>query len=184
MKVFNPLDQCSQHFKYIDLIHCGKTQQKTQLENMPIDPRTIQAIEEISLTILDPVVEKFGEIKLTYGFCSNELLKHIKKNPSPSIAPQLDQHAGYELNSRNTPICKRLGFACDFYALNTDSLTLAKWISTDIRFDRLYYYGQDKPIHVSIAPDMSEAITLLKIHPSGKKVPRNMKKADFLQLLY
>ena len=122
MTNFDPLEKCSKYFKYIDFINCGETQNKVQLANTPVDIRTIKAIQEIATTILDPVVEQFGNITLTYGFCSNDLLKQIKKRPKPGIAPQLDQHAGYEVNSNNTAICKREGFACDFYVANIDSL--------------------------------------------------------------
>ena len=156
MSNFDPLKNCSKHFKYIDFIHCGTTQNKTQLINTPTDPRTIAAIKEIATTILDPVVEHFGEIKITYGFCSNELLQHIKKKPKPGIAPQLDQHAGYELNSKNKPICKREGFACDFYAKNINSLILAQWIIKHLPFDSLYFYGQNNPIHISIGPETKQ----------------------------
>ena len=123
MTTFKLLESCSHYFKYAHFINCGETQKSTKLENIPKDPRTIAAIRELATSILDPVVEQFGDIKLTYGFCSNELLQHIKKRSRPGIAPQLDQHAGYEVNSRNNPICKRPGFACDFYSVNTDSLT-------------------------------------------------------------
>jgi len=134
----------------------------------------------MAISILDPVVEQFGEIKLTYGLCSNDLLLHIKKRPSPGIAPQLDQHAGYEVNSKNNRICKRDGFACDFYALNTDSLTVAKWIVTHLPFDRLYFYGKNRPIHISIAPENSYAITLLEQAPTERRIPKNIKKEQFL----
>lgn len=176
---FNPLENCSKYFQYIDFIHCGKTQAQTQLANLPIDPRTIAAIEKIALTVLDPIVEQFGEIKLTYGFCSNNLLKQIKKCPSPGIAPQLDQHAGYEVNSRGTPICKRAGFACDFYVLNTDSLIVAQWIVNNLSFDRLYFYGKNRSIHISIAPKNSCAITLLAQSTTGRQIPKNIKKNPF-----
>ena len=178
---FDPLENCSKYFKYIDFIHCGETQSKTQLINSPKDPRTISAIKELATTILDPVVNQFGEIKLTYGFCSNDLLKQIKKRPKPGIAPQLDQHAGYELNSRNTPICKRAGFACDFYAISTDSLILAKWIISNLSFDRLYFYSKNRPIHISIGPEYNCAITMLEQSPSERRIPKNIKKEQFLQ---
>ena len=177
----DPLENCSKYFKYIDFIHCGETQSKTQLINSPKDPRTISAIKELATTILDPVVNQFGEIKLTYGFCSNDLLKQIKKRPKPGIAPQLDQHAGYELNSRNTPICKRAGFACDFYAVNIDSLLLTQWIIEHLQFDSLYYYGKNRPIHISIGPDNKGAITLLEKSPAGRRIPKNIKTKKFLQ---
>jgi len=108
------------------------------------------------------------------------LLLQIKKRPSPGIAPQLDQHAGYEVNSKRNRICKRDGFACDFYALNTDSLIVAKWIVTYLPFDRLYFYGKNRPIHISIAPENSFAITLLEQAPSERRIPKNIKKEQFL----
>lgn len=180
MPDFDALENCSKHFKYIDLIHCGETQNKTQLINSPKDPRTISAIKELATSILDPVVDQFGEINLTYGFCSNELLKQIKKRPKPGIAPQLDQHAAYEVNSRGNPICKREGFACDFYVINTDSLIVAKWIVSNLPFDRLYFYGKNRPIHISIAPENSHAVTLLEKSPTGRRIPKNIKIDPFL----
>ncbi|MCF7970009.1 MAG: hypothetical protein K9L22_02450 [Methylococcaceae bacterium] len=171
---------CSKHFKYLDFIDCGETQEKNQLVNSPKDPRTIAAIESLATGILDPVVEQFGELKLTYGLCANDLLLQIKKRPSPGIAPQLDQHAGYEVNSKNKRICQRDGFACDFYALNTDSLAVAKWIVMHLPFDRLYFYGKNRPIHISIAPENSFAITLLEQSPTERRIPKNIKKAQFL----
>jgi len=173
-------NSCSKHFKYSDFINCGETQNKTQLRNLPQDSRTIAAIESMAMSILDPVVENFGEIKLTYGLCANDLLLHIKKRPSPGIAPQLDQHAGYEVNSKNNRICKRDGFACDFYVPNTDSLTVAKWIVSHLLFDRLYFYGKNRPIHISIAPENSFSITLLEQAITERRIPKNIKKEQFL----
>jgi len=172
--------KCSQHFYYADLIQCGETQARTQIINTPRDPRTIQAIKDIALTILDPVVNQFGSLSLSYGFCSKELLKHIKKQLSPGIAPQLDQHAGYELNFKNNRICKRDGFSCDFYVTGIDSLTIAKWVVINLPFDRLYFYGKDRPLHISIAPDNNYAITLLEQSPSERCIPKNIKKDAFL----
>jgi len=179
-KNFNPSENCSKYFQYTNFIHCGKTQAQTQLANLPIDPRTIVAIEKIALTVLDPIVEQFGEIKLTYGFCSNDLLKQIKKRPKPGIAPQLDQHAGYEVNARGNPICKREGIACDFYVPDTDSLIVAKWIVNNLSFDRLYYYGKNRPIHISIAPINNRAVTLLEQSSAGRRIPKNIKNEPFL----
>jgi len=182
MTTLNLSEKCSKHFIYADLILCGETQEKTQLANLPKQSLTIEAIQELAVTILDPVVEHFGEIKLTYGFCSSELLKVIKRKPIPNIAPQLDQHSGYELNSRNNPICKRTGFSCDFYSDHTDSLTIAKWIVRNLTFDRLYFYGSDRSIHISVAPEMHKAITLLIKYTNRRTIPRNISINKFLQL--
>jgi len=173
-------DHCSKHFKYSDFTQCGTTQAKTLIANTAKDPRTFDAIKQMADLILEPLTENFGQLNLTYGLCTNKLLLQIKKKPSPGIAPQLDQHAGYELNSKNNRICKRDGFACDFYAINTDSLTLAKWVVTHLPFDRLYFYGKNRPIHISIAPENSFAITLLEQAPTERRIPKNIKKEQFL----
>lgn len=154
---------------------------KTQLKNSPKHTRTISAIKELATSLLVPVIEQFDEIKITYGFCSNELHKQIKKQPNPGIAPQLDHYAGYELNSKNTPICKREGFACDFYVARIDSLLLAKWIIENLKFDRLYFYGKNRPTHISIGSENKGAITLLEKSPTGHRIPKNIKTAQFLQ---
>ena len=60
--------------------------------------------------ILDPVIEYFGSIRLTYGFASVELNRHIARG----IAPKLDQHAACEHGARGILICDRGGAACDF----------------------------------------------------------------------
>ena len=182
MPNFDPLENCSKYFRYIDFIHCGETQALTQFPNIPQAHRSISAIKELATTILDPVFDQFGEIKLTYGFCSHELLKQINKRPKPGIAPQLDQHAAYEVNSKNTAICKRDGFACDFYAIHTDSLSLAQWIVGHLKFDSLYFYGKNRPIHISIGPENKKAITLLENSlATGLRIPKNIKTEKFLQ---
>jgi len=173
-------EHCSKHFKYSDFTQCGTTQAKTLAENSAKDPRTLEAIKELANLILEPITVNFGQINLTYGLCTNDLLLQIKKHPSPGIAPQLDQHAGYEVNSRGNRICKRDGIACDFFVSGVDSLSVAKWIVVNLPFDRLYFYGKDRPLHISIAPGNKYAITLLEQSPSERRIPKNIKKDAFL----
>ena len=87
---------CSRYFKYVDFIECSDTQKAMKIDNMPREQKTFASIAHLAQTILDPIKEKFGEIDLTYGLCSHNLQKHIKKN----VAPELDQHAGSEKNSK------------------------------------------------------------------------------------
>lgn len=47
-------------------------------------------------------------------------------------------------------------------------------------FDRLYFYGSDKPIHVSYGPEYSRNIVIMQIRKNGKKVPKNIAVSDFL----
>lgn len=171
---------CSKYFKFRDFFECGETQQQTKIKNYPQDPRTLSAIEQLAQTVLDPIVDQFGQIKITYGFSSNELSLQIKNKPKPGISPKIDQHAGYEKNSRDNLICKRPGFACDFYSINTDSLTVTKWIVNNLEFDRIYFYGKKRPIHISTGPELHSVITLIEKLASGRRIPRNIKKEEFL----
>ena len=129
-------------------------------------------------TVLDPIIDYFGMIKLTYGFCSSELAKQIPGR----IAPRLDQHAAHELNARLHPICSRLGVAVDFLIEDENMLEVAQWVVANTTFDRLYLYSDAQPLHVSVGPDCSREIVLMRISQSGRLMPRVMTQDDFLQL--
>jgi hypothetical protein len=96
---------CGRYLSYRQLIECGETQQRTRLANLPKDPDTFTALYELAINVLDPIIEYFGSIKLTYGFCSPELSRAI----SGGIAPSLDQHAAHEKNRKGSYVCPRLG---------------------------------------------------------------------------
>ena len=136
---------CSKFFKYRDLIECGETQETHSLQNLPVELKSYEAIRDLALNILDPVVEKFGHIKLTYGFSSLELLKKIPSR----ISPGNDQHAAHERRRTGRFVCPRLGAACDFKIENADMRWVAEWVYFNTPVDRLYFYGKDRPIHVS-----------------------------------
>jgi hypothetical protein len=132
---------CGRHLTYRHLIECGETQRRTGLANLPRQADTYTALYELATNVLDPVIDYFGMIELSYGFCSAELARAIPGR----IAPALDQHAGHELNRRNQPICKRLGAACDFLVTDEDMEAVALWVAANTPFDRLYFYGKDGP---------------------------------------
>lgn len=113
-------------------------------------------------------MDYFGGIELTYGFCSRELAKHIPGR----IDPSRDQHASHELNTRGNLICKRLGAACDFIVPDKSMLEVARWIVENTPFDRLYYYGDDKPLHVSYGPEHNQAIVVMTPGKSGRLIPK------------
>lgn len=98
---------CGRNLSYRQLIECGETQQTTGLANCPKQPDSYTALYDLAIHILDPVIDYFGMIRLSYGFCSHDLGKHINKR----VAPKLDQHAASELNSKKNLICPRLGAA-------------------------------------------------------------------------
>ena len=154
-----------------DLIECGETQLKLDLNNSPKQIESFDALFELIEQILNPVAKYLGDVQLSYGFCSLELSKHIHSR----IYPKLDQHSACELNNKGDLICQRKGASCDFYVQGLSSLTLAKWVSANTEFDRLYFYGEDLPIHVSYGPDHSKQIVTMTEGKSGKLIPKVVK---------
>ncbi|MCX7113346.1 MAG: DNA phosphorothioation-associated putative methyltransferase [Proteobacteria bacterium] len=163
----DPDRACSQYFTYRQLIECGETQAKTGLPNLPKQPDSYTALRDLAVNILDPVIEYFGMVKLTYGFSSPALARHIKGR----IAPKLDQHAACELNRKGEPVCPRLGAAVDFIVEDEDMEEVARWIIANLPYDRLYFYGKDRPIHVSYSEQPAkEAWEMREVN--GRRVPR------------
>ncbi|WP_318502981.1 hypothetical protein [Photobacterium leiognathi] len=149
--------------------------------NTPLNPETQKTIDLYYSTIIETLEKEFGEITITYGFTSLELYKRVQKLSPQHTAPNLDQHAGYELNSRNNRICKRDGLACDFLikGYENDMGTIAKYIVRHLPFDRLYFYGNNKPLHVSIGPENSQFIQyLLPSQKSGRRYPSKRYNKD------
>ena len=151
-----------------ELIECGETQLQLKLDNSPKQMESFDALFDLIEHILNPVAKELGDIQLTYGFCSLELSKHIHSR----IYPKLDQHSACELNTKGALICDRKGASCDFYIKGMSSLELAKWVSNNTKFDRLYFYGENLPIHVSYGPDHSRQIVTMHKGKSGKLIPK------------
>jgi hypothetical protein len=161
-------EPCGGRFTYRQLIECGETQRRLSIPNRPVQSATYNALYSLATKILDPVCEYFGPIELTYGFCSSHLAKQIKAR----IAPELDQHAACELNRRGALICARGGAACDFLVRDEDMEDVARWIIENLPFDRLYFYGRDRPIHVSYSESATRAAYRLVETVTGHRVPR------------
>lgn len=171
-------EKCGRHLTFRDLIQCGETQAKTSIPNIPEHPETYNALARLAALVLDPLIAYFGPIALTYGFCSRELAKHIPGR----IAPELDQHAGHELNTRGKPICKRLGAAADFIILDESMLEVAQWIVNNTPFDRLYFYGNARPLHVSYGSEGKREVVLMKASGKGLLIPKVVGIEAFLTL--
>jgi hypothetical protein len=169
-------DPCCQSYTFRELIECGETQARTGLQNLPKQLESYTALHDLGTQILDPVIDYFGSIELTYGFCSPELAKEIPGR----IDPKRDQHAAHELNRRGNLICKRLGAAVDFLVEYENMLEVAQWVVANTPFDRLYFYGDDQPIHVSFGPNHDRQIVQMVASASGRLLPRVISLENFL----
>lgn len=140
-------------------------------ENIAQQNESNDALNALTKELLEPIEKQFGEIKITYGFTSFELLKYIKKNSPGDMAPDLDQHAAFELNSRDNRICKRDGAACDLYVKGYENQMhiIAAYIINALPFDRLYFYGSDRPIHITFGPDHKRYLHVKKRDEHGKR---------------
>lgn len=161
-------DYCGRHFTYRQLIECGETQRRIGISNAPKEPDTYSALSDLALYILDPVIEYFGMILLTYGFCSADLAQQIDGR----IAPGLDQHAGHERARNGKFICKRLGASCDFLVEDEDMEGVARWIAANTPFDRIYFYGRDRPIHVSYGPENKREFVEMRQSDGERRIPK------------
>lgn len=139
--------------------------------------RIHNALLDLARNILDPVIDYFGMIRLTYGFCSPALARRIPGR----IDPKRDQHAAHELNRQGHPVCQRRGAAVDFFIDDENMREVAQWIVANTPFDRLYFYGEDLPIHVSFGPNHHRQIVCMVTTPSGRLAPRVISSEEFLR---
>ncbi|MGB3401545.1 MAG: hypothetical protein WBA77_02520 [Microcoleaceae cyanobacterium] len=152
--------------KYLNLqtfCTCTQTYQKyaDQINPFPQNEASVTAIIALNQQIIDPIINHFGyeRFQLTYGFCSTDLKRYLeKKDPvtglkNGRVAPHLDQHMAHEIKKNGQFYCQRLGAACDFRIQDLQSDQLVEWIiNQKLPFDSLYFYGSDRPIHISYGP--------------------------------
>jgi hypothetical protein len=144
---------------------------------------SIPYLEKLVSDILIPTERRFGALSITYGFTSSKLAAHITKNSPGGTAPQLDQHAACELNSKGTKISKRIGSACDFIVSNQSMADVTRFIVKNLDFDRIYYYGDDRPIHVSISQTPVKHLQLMSESSLGRRYPAKKAYGDNAILL-
>lgn len=157
--------KCSAHFTFRELIECGETAKANPGMNMPKQQKTLQALSGIAKNILDPLTERFAKPRLTYGLsCAANSL-----SISSRIAPKRDQHASHELNGSGSPICELGGAAVDFYIPGVDAATLAIFVASSLPFDAMYYYGKDKPLHVSWSTMPRALIVEMRFQPDYQR---------------
>jgi len=75
------------------------------------------------------------------------------------VDPRRNQHIAHKVNRNGKYRCDRLGAACDFRIVGLKSDRLVKWILEQrLPFDSLYFYGSDRPIHISYSPQLKYVI--------------------------
>ncbi|PXX05456.1 DNA phosphorothioation-associated putative methyltransferase [Paraburkholderia tropica] len=167
-----PLDQkCGRYLTFRNLIECGETQAAHDIANMPVEPESFNALLDLAHHVIDPVIDYFGMVKLTFGFCSPKLASHIKGR----ISPKLDQHAAHERARRGGYICERLGAACDFVVEDEDMAMVVEWIINNVKFDRLYFYGPHRPIHISYSSTPARQVVDMVETAGGNVVPKRRR---------
>ncbi|MBE9224422.1 hypothetical protein IQ264_02900 [Phormidium sp. LEGE 05292] len=149
---------------------CTQTYQKYADKINPFPENlaeTLPAIDALTQFILEPIIDYFGveKFRLTYGFCSKDLKKYLaKKDPETGlkngrVAPEIDQHIAHEINKNGKYYCQRLGAACDFLIWGEESDRVIDWIlAQKLPFDSLYFYGSERPIHISYGPQNKREI--------------------------
>jgi hypothetical protein len=138
--------------------------------NIP-SPKSKPYLEMLISEILIPTERKFGALTITYGFTSSKIAAYISKHFSTGTAPKLDQHAACELNSKNNEISTRRGSACDFILPNESMAEITRFIVKNLSFDRLYYYGDNRPIHVSISDEPVKHLQIMCESTTGRRYP-------------
>ena len=153
------------------LLNWYKTTHQIDICNEPESPSSKIALEKLVLEILLPIYRKYPKLNITYGFTSAILKRHIAKHSPRGTAPNLDQHASCELNNAQNAICDRGGAACDFIVPDVSSSELVRFIVEHLNYDRIYYYGNNRPLHVSNAETPNKHLQLMAESENGRRYP-------------
>ena len=170
---------CSSFFTFGDLISAGETAGLAPLENLPKEQRTIDALAMMASKILDPITQEFERPTLTYAFSGPSTIVKIKRN----IAPRVDQHASFEVQQNGRMICALGGAAVDFSLEHKNSLFAARFVIENLNFDAIYFYGPDRPIHVSWSDSPRNMVVEMKLNTKHRRhFPVRRSPEKFLDL--
>jgi hypothetical protein len=167
------------------LINWHHEKHPSSIDNFPKETESINSLIELIEKILIPVSREFNDITITYGFISAELNTYIQKNSASGTYPSIDQHAASELNKYNNPICKRSGLACDFYinGYETKMDKVMQFIVDKLNFDKIYYYGKERPLHVSVGINEEKHLQVMNMSEKGRRIPGQKAYGDKAKFL-
>ncbi len=156
----------------INLINWHKNKHPNfKQENEPKAEQTLHYLNQLS-ELLTNIENELGKVTITYGFTSHNLLCYLNKHSPGDMGPTLDQHASSELNSRGNRICKRDGASCDILVAGYEHKMdeIARYITANVNYDRLYFYGKDRPLHISIGPEQAKYALIRNTRSDGRRV--------------
>ena len=172
-------DLCSEFFSLNDLISAGETASSSPLDNLPREQDTVQALASLAKAILDPVTQHFERPKLTYAFSGPTNIAKITRN----IAPRVDQHASFERQRNGKRICAFDGAAADFQVRGRASTMVTQYIIEELDFDAIYFYGKNRPIHVSWSQSPRKLVVEMKFNTAYQRhFPVRRTPERFLEL--
>jgi|GEM_PF-3535872 len=121
-------------------------------DNTPQTEQSVRYLVQLC-ELLAAIEQEKGELTITYGFTSHQMLNYLNKHSPGDMGPTIDQHASSELNSRGNRICKRDGASCDIlvagYENNMDEI--ARYITANLAFDRLYFLAKTNRCTLALA---------------------------------
>jgi len=155
----------------VELINWYKERHPTNINNEPDHPETRESLELLIHAVLLPVQKKFKNLRITYGFTSSALKRYIGRHSPAGTAPEIDQHASCELNTAGNKICSRSGAACDIIVSNASMAEVVRYIVNNLNYDRIYYYGANRPVHVSCSSELTKHLQIMKENQNGRRYP-------------
>ena len=140
-------------------------------DNYPQERASISALNKLIEEILIPLQKRYGDFIISYGFTSAPLHTFIQKHSPKGTAPKLDQHASHELNRLGNSICSRGGAACDIKFQQTSALEIIRFAVGNLTFDKIYFYGENKPLHISVHEQPLKHLQVVKTNAKGRRIP-------------
>lgn len=164
---------------YAQLLNWHQAKHQFDGDNTP-SVASAQMLQQLTREILLPLEQHFGEIRITYGFTGPALSRYIQRLSPAGTAPNLDQHACIELNSKGKNICHRPGAACDFFVQGYEDRMheIALYICQHLTFDKLYFYGRDRPIHISVSDAPLRHLQVMQQSANGRRYPGKRSFGD------
>jgi len=132
----------------------SETATRLGIDNTPTDQILIN-LQTLIYEVIQPIINQFGDIKITSGYRSPELSKVIGSSPS-------SQHC--------------LGMAVDFEILGVSNQEVSLWIVKNLEFDQciLEYWSPENPnsgwIHCSYNKSNNRKMYLRAYKANGRTV--------------